>query len=188
LGGFEIEQARWNVCKQNLFIPFFLFFKMKKGKKAISPLISTILLVMIVIVLALIIIAWSGVFLQEAITKEIGGVKKTAEQRCLEISIETFVNQDAGKSFGFKNTGNIPLYAYNVKLFLDDGSSEMVYVPSSQGGIVNPGYNTLVEEPGVGPLRYIDYEQVKIIPIILGKDKSGETQQFTCPESDSFVV
>lgn len=160
---------------------------MKKERKAVSPLVSTILLVMIVIVIALIIIVWSGVFFKEAITKEIAGEKKTAEQRCAEIGIETFVNQDAFNSFGFKNTGNVPVYSYKVKL-MSEGSSKIIQISSAQGGIVNPGYNTIVENPPGSPINYTLYEQIKIIPIILGKSKGGSTQQFTCPESNSFIV
>ncbi len=159
---------------------------LKKKRKAVSPLVSTILLIMIVIVLALIIIAWSGVFFKEALTKEIAGEKKTAEQRCAEITIQTFVNYDG--SFGFKNTGNIPIYSLDLKLS-SSGSSDIIKIEQNSGGMVNPGYSTLIKSPSTGdPIDYNLYEQVKIIPIILGKTESGATQQFTCPESDSFIV
>jgi flagellin-like protein len=156
-----------------------------KKRKAVSPLVSTILLVMIVIVLAFIIILWSGIFLSEMITKEIGGQKKSAEQYCSEISIQTFINPDG--SFGFKNTGNVPIYSYNLKLSLS-GTSKIKEILPVQG-LVNPGYSTLVKDPDTGsPIDYNLYEEIKIIPIILGKDKSGNTERFTCSEKDGVVV
>jgi len=151
------------------------------NQRAVSPLVSTVLLIMIVIVLALIIIVWSGVFFKEAITKDIGGNIKTAEQRCSEIRIQTFVNQD--NSFGFKNTGNIPVYAVDLKLTgPDTGSSEIIRITGSDGR-VNPGLSTTLQG-----YDYQDYEKVKIIPIILGKSESGGNQQFTCPEANAIIV
>ena len=41
------------------------------NKKAVSPIISTVLLIMIVIILAIIILLWSRGFIKEAITKDI---------------------------------------------------------------------------------------------------------------------
>ena len=167
--------------------------KLKFDKKAVSPLVSTVLLIMIVIVLALIIIIWSGVFFKEALTKEIGGTEKTAEQRCSEIQIQTFINQD--NTFGFKNSGNVPIYALNLKLTTPDtGSSDVIKIDSNDGGRVNPGLSTTLrdidvyEGDGNNEFDYQKYEKVQIIPIILGKSKSGGNQQFTCPEINAIIV
>ena len=158
--------------------------KRSMNLKAVSPLVSTVLLIMIVIVIALIIVTWSGVFFREAITKEIAGEKKSAEKYCSEISIQTFINPDG--SFGFTNTGNVPISSYNVKLS-GSGSSEVITISSPQGA-VNPGYSTLAENPPGAPIDYSLYEKVSIIPVILGKSEGGSAQQFTCPESNSFEV
>ena len=48
----------------------------RKNKKAVSPTISTVLLVMIVIIVAIIILMWSRGFIKEAIEKEVAGEKK----------------------------------------------------------------------------------------------------------------
>ena len=44
-----------------------------KNKKAVSPVVSTVLLVLIVIILAIIILLWSRGFIKEVILKEIPG-------------------------------------------------------------------------------------------------------------------
>jgi len=144
-----------------------------KEKKAVSPIVSTVLLIMIVVVLAIIILIWTRGFIKEAITKDIGGEIKTVDQLCSsEIKLKGIVDED--ESFGFTNNGNVPIYAYDLKLIGDDGSSNLVKVSSS----VNPGMSTNLG----GSYKYGDYEQIKVIPIILGKTKSGSTQEVQCPE------
>jgi len=157
------------------------------NKKAVSPLVSTVILIMIVITLALIIITWSGVFFKEAIIKEIGGDKKTAEQRCSEIQVQTFINPD--QTFGFKNIGNIPIYSIKIKLSDSTGSSKTITMDETTEGIVNPSFSVTAIDPDTGAsILYSSYEQVKIIPILLGKSESGEIQEFQCPEVSSFVI
>ena len=146
----------------------------KEEKKAVSPIISTVLLIMIVVVLAVIILVWTRGFIKEAITKDIGGETKTVDQLCSsEIKLKGIVDE-IDQSFGFTNNGNVPIFAFDLKLIGNDGSSNVVKVDSS----VNPGMSTNLG----GAYRYDSYKQVKVIPIILGKTKSGSTQEFECPE------
>ena len=154
----------------------------KIGKKAVSPMISTVLLIVIVIVLAIIILLWARSFVKEVITKEIAGNKKTVEQFCLEIGLKSVINDD--DSFGFENTGNVPIFAYNVKL-VQGGNSEIVKISDSEDGSVNPGDIVIVENPKIG--RYSSYDSIKIIPIILGSVGSN-TKEFECPEINGIDI
>ncbi len=162
-----------------------------KKRKAVSPLVSTVLLIMIVVVLALIIIMWSGVFFKEALTKEIFGNKKTAEQYCSEISVEAILNDD-GK-FGLRNTGNVPIYAINLQLS-GEGSSDIVKIEQGEGGRINPSYSSLIQDSenfegdGDGYFDYNKYEKIKLIPIILAKSKSGKNQEYQCPERNAIII
>ena len=36
--------------------------------------------------------------------------------------------------------------------------------------------------------KYSDYSEIKIMPIILGKSKSGGVTQFPCPEKNGFII
>lgn len=157
---------------------------MKKGfyKKGLSPMISTVILVIIVIILAIIILLWSRGFIKEAVIKEIAGNQKRAEDFCREIKARGIVNQD--NSFGFENTGSVPIFAYRVKLE-KSGKSEIIKIDNKNGGAVNPGYSVIVNNPKIG--KYSDYESVKIIPILLGK-VNGNTQEYECPESNSIEI
>lgn len=156
-------------------------------KKAVSPVIATVLLVLIVVVLGTIIVLWSQGFVKEAVTKSIGSETKTTQQFCSEVSIQSILNND--NSFGFKNIGNVPVYAFNVKLVgKNTGGSETKKIEYSNGGGVNPGFSTLVQKDSGGYYNYDDYSEVKITPILLGKTKKGGLQEYPCPEINGINI
>jgi hypothetical protein len=137
---------------------------------------------MIVLILAVIIFLWTRGFIKESITKDIGGEIKTLDKLCSsEISIKSIVNEEDG-SFGFVNNGNVPIFAFNLKLInFNDGSSSIVKINSP----VNPGKSITLD-----PLtyNYLDYKEVKIIPILLGKTKEGAVQEYECPEISQITI
>jgi flagellin-like protein len=151
---------------------------MRIGKKAVSPLISTVLLIMIVIVLAIIILLWARGFIQEAVTKEIGGSKKRVNEYCLDIQLAELINED--ESFGIENRGNVPLYGFKLKTS-KGGSSDITRFDDGDH-ILNPGHTLIIED--VGP--YYSYDSIKIIPILLGETNDGNSQPFDCPEENGF--
>jgi flagellin-like protein len=161
---------------------------MKNNKKGVSPVVSTVLLIMIVVILAIIILIWSQGFIKEAITKEVSGEIKNIDQYCSEAQteIQPNINPD-GKSFGFTNTGSVPIYAFNLKLTeKDSGKSVTKEIPSDKGS-VNPGYNVVINTEDYGLLSYDQYEKVIVIPVLLGtKAKSGGAEPYTC--SDKYGV
>jgi flagellin-like protein len=172
---------------KNIFIGLMSNINMKKeqkeieNKKAVSPVISTVLLIMIVVVLAAIILVWSRGFIKEAITKDVGGQTKSVDQLCSsEVSLKTFVNDKDG-SFGFTNNGNFPLYGFSLKLTSKtSGGSNVIDFSTTS---VNTGKSFTVPPP----YKYGDYSEVKIIPVLLGKASSG-TQKYECPEINGVVV
>ena len=153
----------------------------KVNKKAVSPMIATVLLIMIVIVLAVIILLWSRGFIKEAITKEVAGSEKRVDEFCLEVvnNMKPIINQD--KSFGFENTGNIPIYAFNLKI-VEGGSSRIVKIDKR----ANPGFSVIAE----GYSYPTDEDSsVKIIPILLGvSEKNDVKKEFACPEGQGLIV
>tara|TARA_Y100000310_G_scaffold341057_1_gene438942 strand:+ start:4699 stop:5178 length:480 start_codon:yes stop_codon:yes gene_type:complete len=155
----------------------------KRGKRAISPIISTVLLIMIVIVLAIIILLWSRGFIKEAILKEIAGTEKRVEQFCGEVGMTPILNDDGG--FGFTNSGNVPIYKLNLRL-VREGTSEIIEIGPEEGGLVNPGFATIIK--GYNYNTDGGYEEVKIIPVLLGKSKSGGITEFTCLEGDALEI
>jgi len=152
------------------------------SKKGLSPIVSTSILIVIVIILAIIILLWARGFISEAVIKEIAGSEKRADEFCSEVKMRGIVNQD--NSFGFENTGSVPIFAYRVKTE-SLGSSDIVKVGNEDGGSVNPGYSVIVSYSGVK--SYPEYDNVKIIPILLGKVEGG-TQEFECPEINGILI
>jgi len=152
---------------------------MKKRKKGVSPIVSTVLLIMIVVILAIIILLWSKGFIQEAILKEIGGTKKNVEQWCGDVEINPIIDETSG-DFGFMNKGNVPIKAFKIKTKSADSGSTNI---NKEVTSINPGFSIIVTG-----YNYNDYEEVEVIPILLGKTKRGDTEEFECPEKYSLPL
>jgi|ETNmetMinimDraft_2_1059921.scaffolds.fasta_scaffold125182_2 flagellin-like protein len=174
---FEKELVNPNIFKQKDTINNMVI--KKRGKRAISPIISTVLLIMIVIILAIIILLWSRGFVQEAILKEVAGTEKRVEQFCGEVGMTSILNSDG--TFGFTNSGNVPIYKVSLKTS-GGGISQNTVISPEDGGLVNPGFATIIGD------NYNTYEEVKIIPILLGKAKSSGITEFTCPEENALTI
>jgi flagellin-like protein len=158
---------------------------MKKEKKAVSPIISTVLLIMIVVIIAIIIIIWSQGFIKEIILKEVAGESKRIEQFCGEVGLRTILNPD--ETVGFQNTGNVPIYGYRLKL--EGGGNSEIHTFEGGNNIVNPGFSKMINYDGDGnPIVYGNWEQISVIPILLGESRTGSIQPFECPEINGFVV
>lgn len=151
-----------------------------RDKKAISPVITTVLLVMLVLIIATIILLWyKGVFSTEHILK----FDKPAEQTCNDIAVKTYID-DLG-NFSVTNIGNIAVYKIDLKLYPKDSGSSEIHT------IENPGSAVL---PVGGAYEFSDYEsydkydKVYLIPIILGKDEDGNVKEYTCPKSSQILI
>ncbi len=147
---------------------------MRINKKGVTPVVSTVLLIMIVVILAVIILLWSRGFIKEKILK----FDKPVENVCSEVGIKTFINDD--NSYGFTNTGNVPIYSVNLKTSNSDGSSTIDSIKTS----ANPGISVMLGETGT----YQEGNEIKIIPVLLGKTKAGAVKEYTCPENTAIVV
>jgi flagellin-like protein len=155
---------------------------MRIRKKAVSPVVSTVLLILIVFIIAIIIIVWSRGFIRETITKEIAGEKKTVEQFCTEVGLQPILNEIDG-SFGVKNIGNVPIYALSLRLA--KGGTKNVVKLTGDNGLVNPGFSKIIK----GYNYATDgWDEIKVAPIIIGKTKSGDVNEFECPETDGVKI
>jgi flagellin-like protein len=157
-------------------------------KRAVSPVIATVLLIMIVIVLALIILLWSRGFVKEAITKKIGDTEKTVEQYCGEVTLQPIVHEGAegdSRCFGFQNIGTVPIYKFKIKATITN-SGETTNIDGNEP--VNPGFSVLIKDEVGDCNDYNQYEDVKVIPILLGTKKSGTAEPFECPENNAVSI
>lgn len=141
----------------------------KRGKKAISPVITTILLIAIVIILAVIIFLWARSFIGEVVEKQIAGVKKTTDKFCLEVNFKAFVS---GEELYVVNKGNIPIYEINVKKTSAGTSTIENYTIDLDAGATSEPISLVVTGS----------EKITIIPVLLGK-AGNQKKKYTCPES-----
>ncbi len=158
---------------------------MKKDKKGVSPVISTILLITIEIIQALIILLWTRGFTKEAYLKTIGSEEKPVSILCTQLKsdIEPFVGAD--NSFGFRNKGTIPIYEFDLRLTSNDGNTNIdEYNAGVGGGSINPGGMITFENKD-----YTNYKEVKVIPTLLATKKSGgDPEPVPCSSKDAIKL
>ena len=136
-------------------------------KRGISPIIATILLVVIVMVLALIIFLWARGFVKESVRKQ----GASAQQKCEEISLSVAYVNDV---LEISNNGDVPIYRLEIEK-KNEGNIEL------QREVVKlkSGDSTTIS---VGS----EYEEIKVIPAILGETKTSK-KIYTC-KNNFFIA
>jgi flagellin-like protein len=146
-----------------------------KNRKGISPIMSTVMLIMIVVIIAVIILLWSQGFIKERILK----FDRAIDNVCLDISLETYINPD--NTIGLRNKGLVPIQ--EVKLIISEGGNDVVYPIGPEQGKVGAGLSNTITD-----FTYSSGQEIKVIPVLLGRTKAGSIQKFTCPDSTGVQV
>lgn len=145
-----------------------------RGTKAVSPVITTILLVLLVLILASIIVIWGFKFIPEALTK----FERPIEEKCSETK---FSAELAGSEISIINEGDVPVYRIGMK---KEGKLR-ADVEYSDALNLLPG-GTAKAKPDLA--GYATGDKIDIIPILLGKTKEGKIQEYSCAESSWQVI
>lgn len=142
-----------------------------KNRKSVSPIVSTILLITIVIILAIIIFLWASRFIAEKIEK----FDKPVESSCKDVSFRASIE---GNELFLVNRGNVPIYEINIKQ-KKAGTSEIqnYIIELDAGGAKN-----------ITISRDLDTKSIVVIPVLLGKTSKKETKKFTCPEDTGVEI
>jgi len=151
------------------------------NRKGVSPVVSTILLIIIVVILAIIIFLWARRFIGEVLEKEIHDVKQSVEKWCLEVQ---FKAQISGDYLFIVNEGDVPIYGINVKL-KGGGSATVEEVDITEGGkegLEAGATSDKIDLVDVGLDTYASGDEVKIIPVLLGKS-GKKRKKHTCADS-----
>jgi len=138
-----------------------------RGKRGISPVIATVLLVLIAIVLAAIIFVWARAFFVEKVTK----FGSDAEQACNDVRFQGSIA--AGK-MSIVNQGNTALYGIKIIKVSDGSTSEVQTVVKT----VTAGQSVTTDASSGLQLG----DKVLLIPVILGQTSSGNTA-YACASS-----
>lgn len=159
-------------------------------KKGVSPVVATVLLIVIVIVLGTIIFIWARGFLSESATKGDRVVESSCEDVNFEVQIAPGASQcDNGNGWAIdiNNIGNIPIYGIKV-LRYDDSTGAIDNIPLSdetfEGGTVTVGRSSYVCMTNE-PLNSGD--KFRIIPKLLA-EKEERKIAYTCPEKDGQTI
>ena len=143
------------------------------NKRGLSPVITTVLLIAMVIILAAIIFLWAKFFIGEIIEKEIGGVKKTAENFCPDVNFQVALS---GTQLSIVNRGNVPIYKVDIKK-KTKGSSDEEKIEVNIG--IGQSLPVSLSDPS-------SYDEVIIIPVLLGK-AGDEPKEYPCEEEYGVV-
>ncbi len=150
--------------------------KLKIEKKAISPVIATVLLVALVIVIGVIIMMWFQGTVEESITK-FGG--KNIKLVCGDVEFEASYSSESEK-LQISNIGNVPIYSMQMQI--DKGYEIKAAILSETEGWPEEGLNQ-------GSIATIDLstyslssgDRVLLTPILLGTSDKGR-KTYNCGE------
>jgi flagellin-like protein len=136
-------------------------------KKAVSPVIATVLLVSMVVVLAMIVILWFTSLTGEAIVK--------FDNENVEVICRDKVGFDASYSGGvlsLVNSGETPIYRIQIKTE-GRGEYNTEQLKSTNEGGVWPEKGLNQGKSFSASLDYSSYEKITIIPVLLGDSEKG---------------
>ena len=134
--------------------------------KGVSPVIATVLLIVMVVVIGLIIFLWIRGMTEESITKFEG---TNIELVCNDVSFDA--SYSGGELF-IVNNGNVPIYGMKVKI-VQDGNYETLDIENFRGLSQGGSYS--------GSLNTGSATEITLIPVLLGSSERGE-RTFVCDE------
>ena len=155
---------------------------MRGGKKALSPVVATSLLILLVIVIALIIFLWSRGFISEQIVK----FGQPLETLCESAKFKVAAVKPNGNNYNLEilNTGNINLHGFQVKRF---------YQGDSETKLIDFGIESGTTEVLKNFNRRNDLsefsDRIEMYPILSGTVKGQEIRkEIVCSQEGYGVV
>ncbi|MGC9309180.1 MAG: archaellin/type IV pilin N-terminal domain-containing protein [Candidatus Nanoarchaeia archaeon] len=142
-----------------------------KKRKALSPVIASVLLIALVLVLASIVFLWARGFISEQIEKFGQPVEEVCKN--VEFEVDLYRQPNVGLTIEVANRGNVPIKSLDIKE-IEGGTSKVhkfrfpIDVGESKAENITINRNT---------------ETVKIYPAILGSIKDKQSNKiYTCTE------
>ena len=142
---------------------------MIKKRRALSPVIATILLVSIALVLAVIIFLWARSFIGEGLEKEGRAIDKSCEE--VVFSAEAFPG-----TLTVENLGNVAIYGVEIKRVDNQLGTEISQAEQFKSSITI-GATGNVEVP----LEIGARDTIMVIPVLLG-EKGSQTGTHKCDD------
>ena len=151
------------------------------NKKALSPVIATVLLILLVIILATIVFLWARGFLGEQIEK----FDRPIDYACDAISFEARLVPGLGGKYAIEivNTGDIDIYNFQIKRIHGGDSQDSPFpirVLASEG--VRRDVNLYMDKIDKQPEKIIIYPS--LLGTVRGRDINKES---TCMEKAKHI-
>jgi len=145
--------------------------KRSDNKRGLSPVIASVLMVMLVLVLAAMIFLWARGFISEQIEK----FGKPVEELCESVDFRV---EKIGSKLEILNRGNVDIRHLDIKMFKNGNSEISKFDFQVDAGKAVKKDVTLVMEDGSDPDETIVYPA--LIGNVMGKDTN---KVFTCTTS-----
>lgn len=133
-----------------------------KSKRGISPVIATVLLVVIAIALFLIIFFWLRGFQKEVITK----YGTPIETQCTTVKYDVTYS---GGTVQVSNTGSVTIYRADI---YKTASGSTAKVGTGISNIQPASSGTLAGLSGC--------QKIKVVPYLLGTTQAGQNREYAC--------
>jgi len=148
------------------------------NKKALSPVIAKILLILLTIAILIIIILWLMGFFSEGILK----FKEPIENQCGDIRFKFSITK--AEALGFPeiqiaNNGLISIFDFYIKYIKENGESEGVYLGKS----LDPGSSLSLEIIK----STTDTKEIRVSPVLLGTSKN-KNKQYICLDNVQSIL
>jgi len=149
--------------------------KKRVNSRGLSPIIASVLLILMVLVLAALIFLWARGFVSEQVEK----FGKPIEQICSSVDFEV---QKFGSSLEVVNRGNVDITHLDIKMFSGGDSEVEKFNFKVDGGASVREDVTLLMRGNVIPDKVIVY------PALIGNVKGGSSNRvFTCMDAGKVL-
>jgi flagellin-like protein len=152
-----------------------------ESKRGLSPVIASVLLILLVIVLASFIFLWARGFISEQIEK----FGQPVEKLCDSISFEAeIVDSGAAGADSLKviNTGNTAIFQLDLRMTKEGNSVVSTFKFKIDPGASTRGDVYLKMKDGTRP------DELEVFPAIIGSVKGKNTQKvFTCINNGKVI-
>ena len=153
----------------------FSCFSRGTRKKGLSPVIATVLLIMLVMFLAALVFLWARGFISEQIEK----FGRPVEDQCNLISFDVAVVSGTMGQHALEvvNHGNLDIYRLEIKKTLEGNSEVTKFKFNIPAGEPKKGDAFLMMEDGKTP------ESITVYPALIGNVRGKDSNKvFTCIE------
>ncbi len=133
-------------------------------KRGLSPVIATVMLIVLGLVLVMIIFVWARSWIGEAIQKDMGNGPEAIETFCKDVGFNAEARK-SDNSMGINNIGNVPLYGIEI-VKKSSGSVENIGGARFGNGL-SQGRGDRVNIPGLAGVTSTD--ELIVIPVLAGE-------------------